>query len=78
MKNKKFIDALDKVKPSKKEKDKMLENILSKKTNTNRSYVWKFGMVSLCFCCSFLIINGFYKEEMGISPVSIEQRALMK
>lgn len=73
MKNEKFIHALDKVKPSIKEKDKMLENILSKRKRTKnyRSYVWKFGMVSLCFCCSFLIINGFYNEEASTRDNSV-------
>lgn len=80
MKNKIFIQTLNKVKPSKEEKDKMLKSILSKKrkARTYGNYIWKFGMVSLCLTCSFLIINGFYKEDMGIYPASIVPRALME
>lgn len=80
MKNKKIIQALNEVKPSKNEKDKMLETIFLKnrKPTVYKNYAWKFGMVSLCLVCTFLITNGFYKEDMGISPASFEPRVLMK
>ncbi len=80
MKNKIFIQTLNKVKPSKEKKDKMLENILTKKTTSKISmnYVWKFGMVSLCFVCSFFIMNGFYQEDKSLVPASIEPRTLME
>ncbi len=80
MKNKTFIQALNKVEPSKNKKDKMLENILSRKRKTKFSinYVWKLGMVSLCFVFCFLIVNGFEKEDMGINPTSIGPRTAME
>lgn len=80
MKNKMFIQTLNKVEPSKNKKDKMLENILSKKTKTKYSinYVWKLGMVSLCFVFCFLIVNGFEKKEVGINPTSIGPRTAME
>lgn len=80
MKNKVFIQALNEIKPSREKKDKMLENILAKKRKNKiyENHVWKFGMVPLCFVCICLTMDGFYKEETGFQPASIEPRALME
>lgn len=75
MKNRAFIQALNRIGPSHNQKEKMLNSILQRKEKKNISWnwTWKYGLAIFCLC--FLITGDvFYQNEP--SPMSIHGRSL--
>lgn len=73
MKNKEFIRIMDTVRPSELQKDKMLENILNKKSKHYWGYVWKFGMIPLCLFCTCIMLN---HSKEPVDPILHKPRVL--
>lgn len=74
MKNKLFIQSLNRIGPSKKQKEKMLHNILSQKEKTKFSwkYVWNFGMVAVCIICALIVTKDDFLEKKDFTPTGLQ------
>ena len=78
MKNKRFIQSLNRIGPSKEQKEKMLHNILIQKEKKQFSwkYVWNFGMVTVCIICALIVTKDGFLEKESLTPERHQIRTL--
>ncbi len=81
MKNKYFIQILDRVNPNEEQKERILKQVLigQEKKNKKNIYIWKYGIAIAYVCVFCFIMNGFFQEEtLKPSPVSHQSRVYVE